>query len=129
MGPNFLYSLVASLVSNAKRTVRRALPYLSPVINERKAKVKEHGLGEDWPGKPVSHAIESISLHIIVLSSTDRWSQNDLLQWIIEQAIPRGVDDESIAARILLVNFAAIHTSSMVCPGSISIYFRRLIAR
>ncbi|TBU58191.1 cytochrome P450 [Dichomitus squalens] len=88
--PKAFKPLVASWMSHAKRTIRRALPYLRPVITERKAKIKEHGLGEDWPGKP-----------------------NDLLQWIIEQAIPRGVDDESIAARVLLVNFAAIHTSSM----------------
>ena len=121
--------MVVSWTSNAKQTIRRALPYLSPAINERKAKVKEHGLGEDWPGKPVSNVIGVPIVHHCSKEYKLSASQNDLLQWIIEQAIPRGVDDESIAARILLVNFAAIHTSSMVCPGSISVYFRRLIAR
>ena len=40
--------------------------------------------------------------------------QNDMLEWILEQAIPRNSNDESITSRILLVNFAAIHTSSNV---------------
>ncbi|KAM5543009.1 hypothetical protein V8D89_003393 [Ganoderma adspersum] len=87
--PNALKGFVAAWTSTVKRTIRRALPHLKPVIDERKAKIQEHGLGEDWPGKP-----------------------SDMLQWVLEQAIPRGASDESIAARILLVNFAAIHTSS-----------------
>lgn len=37
-----------------------------------------------------------------------------MVQWIIEEAIPRNSSLESIVERILLVNFAAIHTSSNV---------------
>ncbi len=37
-----------------------------------------------------------------------------MLQWILEEAIPRRYTDVKIIERILLVNFAAIHTSSMV---------------
>ncbi len=44
--------------------------------------------------------------------------QNDMLEWVLEQAIPRNSSDESITSRILLVNFAAIHTSSNVSPPS-----------
>ena len=33
--------------------------------------------------------------------------QNDMLEWILEQAIPRSSNDDSIVSRILLVNFAA----------------------
>lgn len=41
-----------------------------------------------------------------------------MIQWLIEQANEdeRTVDD--IVMRILVVNFAAIHTSSMVCLTS-----------
>ena len=37
-----------------------------------------------------------------------------MLQWVLEQAIPRRSTDVDIAERIMLVNFAAIHTSSNV---------------
>ncbi len=40
--------------------------------------------------------------------------QNDMLQWILEGAIPRNYSDIQIIERIMLVNFAAIHTSSNV---------------
>ena len=47
-------SLVARLTSNVKASTRRAIPYLKPLLDERIAKIKEHGLGESWEGKPVS---------------------------------------------------------------------------
>ena len=109
---------VAAWTSTVKRTIRRALPHLKPVIDERKAKIQEHGLGEDWPGKPVSRDFQVFARFILGLTMCQTIAnQSDMLQWVIEQAIPRGASDESIAARILLVNFAAIHTSSTVCPS------------
>ena len=39
-----------------------------------------------------------------------------MLQWILEEAVVRQTSDEAIVQRILLVNFAAIHTSSNVSP-------------
>lgn len=53
-------------------------------------------------------------------TSTKTRPQGDMLQWILEQAIPRNDTDEQIAARILLVNFAAIHTTSSVRDGHIA---------
>ncbi|TBU43931.1 cytochrome P450 [Dichomitus squalens] len=90
MFPQFLRPVVAMLTGSTKRTIRRTLPYLRPVIRERRSQIAEHGLGPDMPGKP-----------------------GDMLQWIIEQAVPREGDDESIVTRVLLVNFASIHTASM----------------
>ncbi|EJF60342.1 cytochrome P450 [Dichomitus squalens LYAD-421 SS1] len=90
--PHFLRPIVAWFTSSTRRTVRRAaLPCLRPVIAARKEQISEHGLGQDWPGKP-----------------------NDMLQWIIEDEMSRGAEDEAIIARILLVNFQAIHTTSTV---------------
>lgn len=43
-----------------------------------------------------------------------------MLQWILEEAIPRRYTDVKIIERILLVNFAAIHTSSIVRPDACS---------
>ena len=41
-----------------------------------------------------------------------------MLQWILESAIPRNYSDVQIIERIMLVNFAAIHTSSNVRVAS-----------
>ncbi|PIL33520.1 cytochrome P450 [Ganoderma sinense ZZ0214-1] len=87
--PDSLKSYVAWLTTNVRASIRHAIPHIKPLLDERKAKILENGVGENWPGKP-----------------------NDMLEWILEQAIPRNSSDESIASRILLVNFAAIHTSS-----------------
>ena len=39
-------------------------------------------------------------------------AQNDVLQWIIEEAIRQNHSDVSIVEHMFLINFAAIHTSS-----------------
>ena len=38
-----------------------------------------------------------------------------MLEWVLEESIPRRCSDEAIVQMILVVNFAAIHTSSNVC--------------
>ena len=48
------HRLVAKLAANAKRGIGRAVPHMKPLLDERIAKIKEHGLGESWEGKPVS---------------------------------------------------------------------------
>ncbi|KAM5530553.1 hypothetical protein V8D89_015788 [Ganoderma adspersum] len=85
--PFFLKTLVGQFLSSARRTMRQAVHHIQPVINERRANIKT--LGEDWSDKP-----------------------NDVLQWIIEEAIRRNHSDVSIVEHMFLVNFAAIHTSS-----------------
>ena len=47
----YFCSLIGNLISNTKKSVTRALGYLKPVIDERKAKMAEYG--EDWEDKPV----------------------------------------------------------------------------
>ncbi len=65
------------------------MQYLKPMIDEKKASMELNG--GDWEGKP-----------------------NDMLQWLFEEAIRKENPDWSIAERVLLVEFAAIHTSSTV---------------
>ncbi|KAI0654469.1 cytochrome P450 [Cubamyces menziesii] len=85
--PNLVKPIVGRMVGNSKRNLKRAIPHLRPIIEERRRKMAEYG--EDWSDKP-----------------------NDMLQWILEEAVVRQTSDEAIVQRILLVNFAAIHTSS-----------------
>ncbi|RDX42957.1 cytochrome P450 [Lentinus brumalis] len=75
------------LKPQTKTSVNRTVQYLKPMIDEKKASMELNG--GDWEGKP-----------------------NDMLQWLFEEAIRKENPDWSIAERVLLVEFAAIHTSS-----------------
>ncbi|RPD64698.1 cytochrome P450 [Lentinus tigrinus ALCF2SS1-6] len=86
--PESMRASFSRYLGSGKRTARQAIPHLKPLLDDRRAKLIEHG--DAYPGKP-----------------------NDMLQWILEEAIPRSYTDVQIIERILLVNFAAIHTSSM----------------
>ena len=67
------------------------MQYLKPLMDEKKALLEQNG--DDWEDKP-----------------------NDMLQWLFDEAIRRKNPEWDLAERVLLVNFAAIHTSSTVCP-------------
>ncbi|KAI0713154.1 cytochrome P450 [Cerioporus squamosus] len=85
--PQSLKSSLGQYFSAVKKTVRQTVPHLKPLLDERRAKMEEYG--EDYPEKP-----------------------NDMLQWILESAIPRNYSDVQVVERIMLVNFIALHTSS-----------------
>nr|BEI74071.1 cytochrome P450 monooxygenase [Trametes versicolor] len=87
MFPELLKPIVGRVVGNATRNVRRAVPYVAPLVEERRRLMEEYG--EDWSEKP-----------------------NDMLQWIMDEAASRDPSVKAIAERLLMVNFAAIHTSS-----------------
>ncbi|KAI0292779.1 cytochrome P450 [Russula brevipes] len=67
---------------------RQEIEFIRPMVEERFAKMEE--LGDDWDDKP-----------------------NDMLMWLMEEA--KGVERslEGLARRLLLVNFAAIHSTSL----------------
>ncbi|KAI0713160.1 cytochrome P450 [Cerioporus squamosus] len=85
--PPLLKPLVGSLISETRRSIDRAVQYLKPILDEKKALLEQNG--DDWDDKP-----------------------NDMLQWLFDEAIRRKNPDRGVAERVLLVNFAAIHTSS-----------------
>ncbi|KAJ7153417.1 cytochrome P450 [Mycena crocata] len=86
--PEFMKPIVAPLIVTRKQRLREVLKFVGPMIEKRLAKEEE--LGPDWPGKP-----------------------NDLISWLLELAKGNERTPEAIAARILSINMAAIHTSSM----------------
>ncbi|KAI0652467.1 cytochrome P450 [Trametes meyenii] len=86
--PAYLKPAAARLFSNVARNLSNAVPHLLPVIASRRSdSMKERG--EEWSDK-----------------------QDDMLQWIMEIAQARNESDLVIAKRIMMLNFAAIHTSS-----------------
>ncbi|KAL5522639.1 hypothetical protein ACEPAG_8657 [Sanghuangporus baumii] len=89
MVPDFLKTLVGEFLTSVPRSTRRALKHLQPVIEHRLAQAEKHG--KDWPGKP-----------------------NDMLSWLMDD----GPENEkrnvkALTHRILTLNFAAVHTSSI----------------
>ncbi|KAI1787002.1 cytochrome P450 [Ganoderma leucocontextum] len=85
--PRFLKPIVAQFFNGVKHGTSRAVPYLRPIIEERKRTLVE--LGEGWNDKP-----------------------NDLLQYLLDREIAKSETVFVIAQRLLGLNFAAIHTSS-----------------
>ncbi|RDB20448.1 hypothetical protein Hypma_012416 [Hypsizygus marmoreus] len=86
--PNFLKPLAGRLFTNVEVKVKRGIKHVGPIIQERLDKEEQYG--RDWPGKP-----------------------NDFISWLLEtaQGYQRSIRDMTL--RLLSVNFAAIHTSSM----------------
>ncbi|KAM5541000.1 hypothetical protein V8D89_005311 [Ganoderma adspersum] len=83
--PSFMRPLLGWLTSDVRRHTNLAIPYLRPIIEERMKNSEE--LGEGWNDKP-----------------------NDLLQSLLDKAIPKGESMAVIVQRILMVNFGALGT-------------------
>ncbi|KAJ6459072.1 cytochrome P450 [Mycena sanguinolenta] len=86
--PRWIRPIIGPLMSPKKEADRRTLEFLGPIISERLAKEEE--LGPDWPDKP-----------------------NDLISWLMQDAAPADKTVPALAHRVLIVNMAAIHTSTM----------------
>jgi cytochrome P450 len=88
MFPNLLRPIVTRVISNLPLQFRRHEEFVRAMIEERIAKMEE--FGENWDDKP-----------------------NDMLMWLMSEA--KGVERsvEGLARRLLLVNFAAIFTTSI----------------
>ena len=63
------------------------------------------------------------SCHSVRVSSWEYY-KNDLLSWLLNEAPPELKNVHDLTLRILVINFAAIHTTSMVCSDCV---FRNLL--
>ncbi|KAH9975535.1 cytochrome P450 [Lactifluus volemus] len=88
MFPKPLRPIVSRILSDFPSQIRQETEYIRPMVEERFAKMKE--FGEDWDDKP-----------------------NDMLMWLMNEAkgVERSLD--GLARRLLLINFASIHTTSL----------------
>ncbi|THV02256.1 cytochrome P450 [Dendrothele bispora CBS 962.96] len=87
--PDLLKPVAGNLLTPLATAVGRALRHLAPIIEDRLEKEEQYG--RDWPGRP-----------------------NDLISWLLDenpQGELRTVRD--LTMRILNINMAAIHTTSM----------------
>jgi len=86
--PEALRPLVARFCTNVPARINRGVSHLEPIIRERFQKIEEYG--KEWADKP-----------------------NDTLQWLIDAARGKERTVRALVLRILAVNFAAIHTTSV----------------
>jgi len=92
--PSWMRPVIGPLMSPKNKALRQAMKFLGPVISERLA--KEDKLGPDWPDKP-----------------------NDLISWLIQDAAPADKTVPGITLRVLIVNMAAIHTSTLALVNAL----------
>jgi len=83
------------------------MDFIRPMVEERFAKMEE--FGDDWEDKPVCPPA-SLNANITINAEV----QNDMLMWLMNEA--KGVERSlgGVARRLLMVNFAAVHTTSTV---------------
>ncbi|EMD41691.1 hypothetical protein CERSUDRAFT_79328, partial [Gelatoporia subvermispora B] len=85
--PAFMKPVVGFFLRSAQRSSKRAMKHLQPIIEEREKQVQE--FGDDWTEKP-----------------------NDMLMWLLDEAREKPHMLEAVVKRILMLNFAAIHSSA-----------------
>ncbi|KAI0066399.1 cytochrome P450 [Artomyces pyxidatus] len=86
--PEFLKPILAPLIVKLPSHTKRQMKYIKHIIEERRQKLEE--LGEDWEDKP-----------------------NDMLMWLMSEAKGEEQKLDHLARRLLAVNLAAIHTTSL----------------
>ncbi|KAJ7937288.1 cytochrome P450 [Mycena leptocephala] len=92
--PAFLKPILGPLISTRKSSIRCALKFLGPMIDERLRKEEE--CGPDWPGRP-----------------------HDLISWLIDVAEGEERTTPALTLRVLATNMAAIHNTSMVLTAAL----------
>ncbi len=95
------------MFTSRKESVDRVLKYVAPVIEERRRNMELYG--QEWADKPVCMATSRDSDNILIMTL-----QNDLLQWLLDSPAGQAESVPDMAQRLLVLNFASIHTSSMV---------------
>ncbi|KAJ7438633.1 cytochrome P450 [Mycena galericulata] len=92
--PTFLRPILGPLIANPTSSLKYALYFLGPMINQRLEKEQEYG--RDWPDRP-----------------------NDLISWLLDVAEGEERTIPALAMRVLVTNSAAIHTSTMALTSAL----------
>ncbi|TFK26821.1 cytochrome P450 [Coprinopsis marcescibilis] len=94
LAPDFLKGAIGKAVSAFPKTIKKLRQIMDPEFSYRIQMEEEHG--KRWDGRP-----------------------NDLISWLLDHAPPEYRTADDMAYRILIVNFAAIHTTMMTVSGAI----------
>ncbi|TFK22735.1 cytochrome P450 [Coprinopsis marcescibilis] len=92
--PSPFKPFVGSMVSKVPHTIKRLHNFLGAVVDERLKREAE--LGKRWEGRP-----------------------NDMISWLLDHAPAEYADTEDIVHRIMIISFAAVHTTASMLTNSI----------
>ncbi|TEB19828.1 cytochrome P450 [Coprinellus micaceus] len=92
--PAWFRPILAKLLVPMHASEQKARKILTPVIQERLQKYAQ--FGDDWEGKP-----------------------NDLITWLIESAPVESRNVKEITIKVMLTNFASIHTTSLTATNAL----------
>jgi hypothetical protein len=95
------------MLSNLPSQIRQEIEFIRPIVEERFARMEE--FGEDWDDKPVRRSA-SFNPNVIINAEI----QNDMLMWLMSEATGVERSLEGVARRLLVVNFAGVHSTSTV---------------
>ncbi|KAF8735505.1 hypothetical protein AX14_001941 [Amanita brunnescens Koide BX004] len=95
MFPIAFRHVIAKLLWKIPHGIKRGMKHLGPIIEER---IKQEALyGENWPDKP-----------------------SDAISWLLDVAKePHQRTVKSLTTRLLVINFAAIHTTTMAVSSAL----------
>ncbi|KIL60262.1 hypothetical protein M378DRAFT_26590 [Amanita muscaria Koide BX008] len=86
--PSALRPFAASLIRSIPNNIKRGTKHLEPLLRERVEQDAKYG--EDWPERP-----------------------NDIVTWMLEVTKDRQRGVRDLVNAVLIINFAAIHTTTM----------------
>jgi len=92
--PMILRPVIGPFLSPKEKALRHGMKFLGPLVEERLAKEAE--LGPNWPDKP-----------------------DDFISWLLEDAQGSARTAPAISLRLLVLNMAALHTSTMALTGAL----------
>ncbi|KAF7303509.1 Cytochrome P450 [Mycena indigotica] len=92
--PDFMKRFVSPILSSKNSSLRYALKFLGPILEERIDAEKRYG--KDRPDRP-----------------------NDLISWLLDYAPEHELTPPALTLRILAINMAAIHTSSTTLASAL----------
>ena len=101
--------IIARIMSNVPSQVQQTMQLIEPMVNERFEKMDK--LGKAWEDPPVRDPDPILNFIVYEVGK-----QCDILMWLMSEA--KGVERslEGLARRLLLINFAFIHTTPLVRP-------------
>ncbi|KAJ2919582.1 hypothetical protein MD484_g822, partial [Candolleomyces efflorescens] len=92
--PRALKPVAKLFMNKVESMTKKVEKFLGPTVNERLEKDAKYG--PNWEGRP-----------------------SDLISWLIDFAPPEHKNVEDITVRVMLINFAAIHTTSLTLTNAL----------
>ena len=97
---------------SVSKSLKRGMKHIVPLVEERKG--LEERYGSDWQDRPVWRIFFSPT------TSLRSFQQNDILTWLGEISKGQESTVRRITSCILLLNLAAIHTTTMARKPTIA---------